>query len=238
MLDRVSTNKFNRLATNVMRSTLATKFPNDFETYLMALELVDSSGNTVDSISFPVMPNHIQKNEVNRVNVKKSSNGIVVLSSNSKAPSEIIVRGDFGRGFKLMLQPQREAVEGYAFRGLSFNTPEYEVGVKTGYGAFKLLQSIISRCTELDNSGNPHRLILYNMALGEIYLVVPSPNGVMFTQTQDRNMIWQYNITFIILGNLYDLSSSKKRDSSVELMKASILQNGVNIVGSEIRSIL
>jgi len=238
VLDRTATNKFNRLSSNIARSTLASLYPNDFEVYLMALELVDSDGNTVDSISFPVMPNHIQKTEHTRVNVKKAANSLVVISSNSKAPSEIIIRGDFGRGFKLMLHPQKDSVEGYAFRGLSFNTPEYEVGVKTGFGAFKLMQSIISRCTELDSKGNPYRLILYNMALGEIYIVVPTPTGIMLSQTQDRNMIWNYSITFTILGNVYDLGSQKRRDSSSQLLGSSTMQNAANIVGSEIRSIL
>lgn len=238
MLDRVSTNKFNRLSKSMSRSMLSVLYPNDFEVYLMALELVDSEGNTVDSISFPVMPSHIQKTEHTRISVKKAANSLVVLSSNSKAPSEIIIRGDFGRGLKLMLHPNRDAVEGYAFRGLSFQSPEFEVGVKTGYGAFKLMQSIINRCTQLDSKGNPYRLILYNMAIGEIYIVVPTPTGIMLSQTQDRNMIWTYSITFTILGNVYDIGSQKRRDSSSQLMAASIMQNAVNIVGSEIRSIL
>lgn len=238
MIDRVTTNKFNRLSTNMLRSTLSTMYPNDFETYLMALELVDSEGNTVDSLSFPVMPNNIQKTEVTRLNVKKSAGSLVVLSSNSKAPSEITIKGDFGRSFKLMLQPNSEPNEGFAFRGMKLSTPQFEIGVKSGYGAFKILQSIIKRATDLDSSGNPFRLILYNMALGEIYIVVPSPTGVMLSQTQDRNMIWQYSILFTILGDIYDMNFLKKRNSSSQLLTASILQNSVNIVGSEIRSIL
>jgi len=42
VLDRTATNKFNRLSSNIARSTLASLYPNDFEVYLMALELVDS----------------------------------------------------------------------------------------------------------------------------------------------------------------------------------------------------
>lgn len=238
MLDKSSIFKYNRMVSAIGKSALATLHPNDFEVYLMALELIDSDGNTVDSLSFPVMPNHIQKNHVSRINVKKSANGLVVLTSNSDAPSDITIRGDFGRSFKLMLQPNSESVEGFAFRGIQFNKPSFDVSVKTGYGAFKILQSLIERVTELDDRGYPHRLILYNMALGEIYICVPSPNAVMFHQIQDRNMIWQYAITFTILGNLYDVKTAEKRNASTELLKTSIMQNAVNIVGSEIKSIL
>lgn len=238
MIDKITINKYNRIKSLVGQSALSTLYPSEFEVYLMALELIDSNGNTIDSISFPVMPTHIQKNKVSRINVKKSANGLTVLTSNSDAPSEITIRGDFGRSFKLMLQPQKEPVEGFAFRGLKFNTPSFEVGIKTGFGAFKVLQNIIERVTEIDDRGYPHRLILYNMALGEIYICVPSPNAVMFHQTQDRNMIWQYSITFTILGNLYETTTSKKRNSSTELLKGSVIQNSINIVGSEIRSLL
>lgn len=238
MLDKVSLNKFNRLTTNLGRTLLAAKFPKEFETYLMSLELVDSLGRTVDSITFPVMPNNIQKTENNRINVKKSGLGISVISSDSKTISELLIKGDFGRSFKLFLQPQKEEVNGFAFRGLKLNTSEFQIGIKTGFGAIKYLQNIISRVSSLDDIGQPMKLVLYNMALGEIYFVVPAPNGIMYSQNQEKNMIWSYSLNFIILSDAFGLKSSLGSSSTVNLLGAAIIQNGVNIVGSEIRSLL
>ena len=58
-------------------------FPNDFEMYFSAFELVDSSGRTVDYFAFPLNPENIAEFQPEIVNIKKTNAGITVLSNNT-----------------------------------------------------------------------------------------------------------------------------------------------------------
>jgi hypothetical protein len=229
-------NKLLTSSTQIGRVALNAQFPNEIEAYLLSLELVNSVGKTIQYFSFPVMPSQIQKTEPSRINVKKSASGVTVLSSNAFTPQDITIKGDFGRGLKLLLQPVMEAEEGVAFSGISFGTNSLSASIKTGYGAIKILQNIIQKTTKLDKLGKPFRLYMYNMALGENYLVVPSPAGLSLNQTYDKNTIWQYSITFNILSKLEDLKSYNKKESPTVLLGA--VQSGVNSLAGEISQLL
>jgi len=50
-------------------------FPNDFELYMFALELVSIKGKPVDFLIFPVMPSNISESEPNIQSIKKNSRG-------------------------------------------------------------------------------------------------------------------------------------------------------------------
>jgi hypothetical protein len=236
------TNKFKQEAGELGRIALSTKYPNEFEVYIMSLELTDSDGRTVDYFSFPVMPTHISKPENKRVKTKTSSSGVTVLSSDAHTPSEILIKGDFGRSFKLMIKPQLGDVEGYGFKGffnnLQINTPTFDIGVKTGFGCIKILQDIIGKSVMLDSKGKPYRLYLYNMALAESYLVVTTPQGLILTQSYDKNMIWTYSLSLTILAPLNKINPEKAKFSSSKLLQASIVQNFANRIGSEIKNLL
>lgn len=45
-------------------------YPNDFEVYMVALELTDSQDNMIDYLVFPVLPDAITKTEPTRTNIK------------------------------------------------------------------------------------------------------------------------------------------------------------------------
>ena len=68
------------LQKQVGAQAVAAMYPNDFEWYMVALELTDSQDNTIDYIAFPITPDSITKTEPTRTNVKKSLSGITVLS--------------------------------------------------------------------------------------------------------------------------------------------------------------
>ena len=80
----MSIDSVNRQYTNLVRSigqaALSSLSPHDFEYYMVALELTDGSGRTIDYFSFPVLPTSIQKTEPKRTNIKQSNTGITVLS--------------------------------------------------------------------------------------------------------------------------------------------------------------
>ena len=229
--------KFLNTTSTITRAMLNAKYPTEFEVYMIYLELTDSNDKTVDSLSFPIMPNQIGKSDNKRITTKKSGSGVTVISSSALTPQEITLKGDFGKSFKILLKPKGEGTQGFAFTGtksLTFSTSEFDGSLKTGFGAIKYLQSIIDRSTLLDQQGKPHRLYLYNMALSESYLVTISPSGLNLSQALDKNMIWSYSLTFNIIAPLDRVI--KKKNTKDDVLKASVVQNFANIVASEVKS--
>jgi hypothetical protein len=226
----------------VGRTILSTKYPSDFEMYIMSLELTDSEGRTIDYFSFPVMPQQITKTENKKVNIKKSASGVTVLISDSFTPSDLVIKGNFGRSFKLLLKPNVSSEEGYGFKGFFGNThvekAKLDSGIKTGFGCIKILQDIIDKSIQLDSKGRPNRLYLYNMALSESYLVSITPQGFNLSQTYDSNMIWNYSLSLSILAPLEAIIHPSTATAVTELMKASIIQNSANQLASDLISIL
>lgn len=249
MLDTVI-RQFTQLNSTVGRGLLSSMYPKDFEVYLMALELTDSRDRTIDYFAFPIMPESITKNEPKRVNIKTTSSGTTVLSSNSFLPEEITIKGNFGRNFQFYLSPVAPSVQGYAFsvnRGiydllgtknnvLSLTARSFAVGVKTGYGAHSILRAIINKSNGIDGEGKPFKLYFYNMAMGESYLVTVPSSGFTSSQNLDKNMIWDYNLTLTVLAPLSALSSLVRLNASRKLLAFSAAQKAVNSLGSMVAS--
>lgn len=229
---------------NYGRGRLSVKYPSEIEMYLVAFELVDSLGKTLQYFVFPIMPNSISKVENNRVNIKKSSSGTTVLMSPSFTANEISLKGDFGRSFKFLTNPTGNDFQFAIFKEtkgnkLNITYPELDPAVKSGYGCIKILQNMILMANKLDGHYKPHRLYFYNMALGESYLVSVLPGGLTLSQAIDRNMIWGYTLTMQAIANLEDLKSSEDyKKSSKSLLSAQTVSNGVNILVGEVKGLL
>lgn len=243
MADKTGTvNRYREMIRTVGKSTLSAIYPNDFEVYLCAFELVEK-GKTIDYFVFPIQPSQIQKVEPTRTNIKSSMAGVTVLKNSSIIPKEIMLKGNFGRNFKIL------TTNGVAFtnsfskkQGLTLNTPIFSVGIKTGYGATKLLQNILNESNNLSSNGENRQLYFYNMALGESYLVVVNPNGVIYNQSQDMNMIWQYSINLSVLAPLSEVADALDKDSklsrSTKMLGRNVVQKSVNIVAKEVSQFL
>lgn len=234
---------------------LSSLYPNDFEWYMVSLELTDSKDNTIDYLTFPIMPDSITKTEPTRTNIKKSMAGVTVLSAPSYTPQEINLKGSFGRHFKILIDSQPSIKnnafnmsvtagkyslmdikrKGRSISGIAFSN--YNMNVKTGYGVIKILQAMISKSVGLDESGHPFRLYFYNMALGESYLVSIPPSGVQFSQDLSRNMVWNYNITMMTLAPLEAVSNKDDKTLFNKLLP-SMVQTGVSEVASGVSGIL
>ena len=239
-----SLNTFGRLG-------LSSLYPNDFEYYMVALELTDSDGNLIDYLTFPVTPESIQKVTPNRTNIKKTNRGVTVLSSPSPMPSEITLRGNFGKKFKFIIAPKDVSVSGYAFsfdsgkkdlydlsnRALSLKTPSFSFEAKTGYGAIKILESILIKSSGVGTNGKPFRLYLYNMALGESYLVAVNPSGVTLSQDVSKNEIWSYSVSFSVLAPLSAAQSQFKTSSLSSVLSRSGVQKSIYSLSSLISSL-
>ena len=59
------------LLTSIGRAGLNALFPNDFEFYMVALELVDSESRTIEYFSFPILPSNIREQSTPITNIKK-----------------------------------------------------------------------------------------------------------------------------------------------------------------------
>lgn len=243
-------NKLTSLTKSIGIEAVSQLYPNDFEVYMIAMELVDSDDNTIDYLTFPVMPDSISKVEPSRTNIKKSLSGVTVLTNPSFIPKEITIKGSFGRNFKIILgeKPNLSALSTSAGKYdlysildqkvvPQFSMSKFNAGVKTGYGLIKILKAMIDKSIGLDNKGKPLRLYFYNMALGESYLVAIPPSGVQFSQDVNKNMIWNYSVTMSIISPL-EAVSSKGNKSLADKLIPSAISVGVNEVASSVSSVL
>lgn len=188
---------------------LSVQFPDDFEVYIVALELINSSGETLKYFIFPIMPSTIDENINFTTSIKKTFGGISVLSSTTFTPNDITLSGNFGRRLQVLLGKEYiPIIDGFkkiVSQGIS--KIEFDTKVKTGYGCCKVLQSICEESKTLED-GNPKTLILHNLALGNSYIV--KPQSLRFTQSQDTNMIWNYSLPLKAVAPLSLAFSSKE----------------------------
>lgn len=252
MENREALSKFAQVSSVMSRPDMSMLYQRDFEVYMMALELADSDDNMIDYFAFPVMPDSIAKTENQIVNTKKTMNGVTVLTTNTNSIQSISIKGDFGRNFKILLNPKQPSVLGYAFsidsgkydqysiksNALSMTFPLFFNGITTGFGALNRMRAIISKSTGVDRQGNPFRLYFYNMAMGEAYLITTRPEGITVSQNKDRNMIWGYNATFDILAPLELVRNGSGISSSVKAVAFASLQRDLNNKLRQIKTIL
>lgn len=203
-------------------------YPNDFEVYICSLELVDSSDQTVDMFVFPVMPEQLAETNTPVMSINKTAGGITVLSTVSFTPTEISIKGNFGKKFKILVG--RDLIEGSAvsfstdggasnlnyFGELNTNQKSFSNTIKTGYGALKILQSIVFKANMLDRNNNPFRLYFYNPALGNNYLV--KATSLTQRQSKDTNMIWNYELSLRSVAPITVRSLGNNQYSLVNMM--------------------
>lgn len=239
---------FLELHSSLSASALHHLYPKDFEYYMIALELVNGSGSTVDYLAFPVLPASISKVENRRVNIKKAYKSTLVLTSSAFVPQDITIRGSFGRNFKILIGNSvvlnglavstRSGVYdlSQAVTGVATPSRIFSRSVKTGYGVTKILQSMINKSSGSDNNG-PYRLYLYNYALGESYLVVAPSKALSLDQNDaNNNMIWGYSLTLTIISPLELVKGAILPTSLLGLSSSNTVQNSVNVAAKSVSS--
>lgn len=191
------------LTASVGRAGLHSLYPDEFEYYACALELVDSKGDITDSLTFPVMPSNITEQEPNIINIKKSAHAVISLHSNGFVPFNINISGTFGRKLRLMIGNKQ--VNGTAFR---FNTVNeglksarnavFNTQIKSGYGVIKVLEGIKRKSVQLDSYGLPYKCFFYNLSLNSNHLV--EIRNLTKSMNEGTNMIWQYALEFTAIA--------------------------------------
>jgi|SRR6056297_661682 len=238
---------FEGLVSTIGKGGVSALFPRDFEIYIMAIELVDYNGVTIDYFMFPIMPNSISKSEIERTNIQKTFRGTTVIRSTSFVPKDLTISGSFGRGFKIMIPDifgdnSVNTFLGYSLEAGAYSAddlnnipipkPSFLPFIKTGYGLIKKLQAIIDKAKGFSRSGKPFRLYLYNPALGENYLCELTKNPLTLKQEESgSNMVWNYTLNLKIIGDLDNLNVNSRNLRS--LVEQNAIQKTVNRVAKD-----
>ncbi|MBJ7437214.1 MAG: hypothetical protein JHC54_16435 [Acinetobacter sp.] len=220
-------------------ATASALFPNEFEYYMMALELVTSDDKLIDYLVFPVMPESISRSEQKITSIKKTFSGIVVTGTASFVPIDFEIQGTFGRGLKILLGGSNYdfGAAKYSTRDGNFNRLStldsnrlknaiFNSTIKTGYGVTKVLQSMIDKADTLDSNGQPLRLHFYNPAFGESYLVKVTRTNFSQNESQN-NMFWRYSFSMTAIAPL-DATFKAATSSLITGFGINILQQRAN----------
>lgn len=229
----------NNLLRSVGRRGLQAIFPNDFEVYFTALELVDSNDKIVEYFAFPLNPNQINESEAQITKVQKTNAGITTFSTSTFVPVNININGNFGRRFKALYQPKQNAT---IFSGVNYTEEvtarigglDFNSFIKTGYGCIKLLDKIAKLSNQLDDRGNPMKLFFYNLSLGNAYIV--NIDSISFTQSMESNMIWNYNLSMTAVAPLSQVKSVG--ETAVVGLTTSAIQNVGKSAASFVKSLI
>lgn len=242
-----------QIGISAAQSALSLSFPNDFEYYMVALELVDFNGNTIDYFVFPINPSTYNQDEPSITNIRKTMGGVSAVGNSSFVPIPIRMAGNFGRKFKVLVGSsdnvtpsvaQYSTTNGvFSKEGFIQNTSGKFIKtvsntrVKTGYGATKILQAICDK-SRGDLGGKPNQLYMYNPAFNANFLV--KVNNVSFSQSsQGGNFIWNYELSMTAIAPLEVVigSADVKKTLSGTLVKG-FVQSSANLVLRSANNIL
>lgn len=196
------------LGFQVVGTLMNTSYPREFELLSLTLELVDFDGTTQNMITFPIMPENLKVEEGTAATVTTTFGGVSVLKSQGFIPKKISLSGSFGVNLKMISQFKLPSFFGKVDWERDYGNGEPNKGgelsdsVKSGYGVCKLLQMIINNSFAVNDKGQPNSLILYNMAFGESYVVVPA-GPPQFSQDMRSNTIWNYQLDLIAVCPLH-----------------------------------
>lgn len=222
------------IGVSAAKAALHMAFPNDFEYYMMAFELVDSMDRTIDYFVFPVMPENFTQIESSITTIRKTMGGVAAVGNSTFVPINITISGNFGRKFTIMTSKPNvpeAAVAHYSTVSGTYNKEGFirklhgkfkkiimNSRVKTGYGAIKILESICDK-SKGDIDGIPVRLYLYNPAFNCNYLV--KVINAKFSQSMSTNMIWSYEIQLTAIAPLEVVVGTAAMRASMKVALAS-----------------
>lgn len=204
-------------------ATLNALFPKEFDLYLLSLELVelDNSGieKQVDYFTFPINPESISKREVYTKSVERTLNSVVVTRLSGFIPQEIIIKGNFGKNFKILDRQRKrtDCIEINDFASLYTNS-EVSTYIKSGYGSLKVLQEI---CYNSNSLKPLRKLYLHNFMLGEDHQV--EVMDLQIDMNKQSNMIWAYTLRLKTVApqNVPSGDKLKKSLKSISIQAAS-----------------
>lgn len=215
------------------KNAMNVKFPDEFELYLCALELVDESNKTLRYFVFPVMPSSMDEGKNKITNIKKTLAGVTTLSTPTFVPTDISLSGNFGRSFKVLLGGDYvDFISSFQDNGSGKGaqkgvTQLFDDRVKTGYGCVKILESILDESDQVGENGELRKLILHNPSTGNSYIV--KCMNFKINMNEQTNMIWNYSVNFKSIAPLKSLYTTKELESkSMKLNLTGFMQTKTN----------
>ena len=218
---------------NAGRAALHTLAPNDFEYYACIFQLVDFNFDIEQIFNFPVNPTAIQVSRKPHVNIKKTESGYVETFNSTYVGKDIQISGTFGRKFRLLTSfdnnPNQDRVK-KKDRDKYYQKDTLSVGVKTGYGALKLLEKIVDRSQGFCSDGKPMRLYFFNLAANESYWV--EILDFSKNMSMENNAMWNWNITMKAIGEVPDQYNNKSNINN--LLTFGAVQKSLNATFSNL----
>lgn len=199
--------------TSASRNVLNAVYPKEFEAHFISLELTDENDNIEEYFTFPINPSSINKVEPRTKSIERTFGKVIINKSDQFTPQDITIKGNFGRDFKIVIRHKGEMTLN-SLIGLTkmFTEEEFSPIIKSGYGSFKILQSI---CDRADSSVNqtPRKLYLHNYFMGESYLVEVIDFAA--DQSLSMNMMWGYTLRLKVISPInQDFMKKLKRSTS------------------------
>jgi hypothetical protein len=220
------------------RSALHATFPDEFEFYSVALELVDSEDSTIQLLVFPILPEDLNETYPSPNNVKKTSAGVVSITNPTFIPKQIKMSGNFGRRFKFLVGSTNLLASGFgfgSFSGEEANSNEFSSSIKTGYGVTKVLDKMVRDFYHLDKFNQPKMMYFYNLAFNTQWVV--EPENFSFSQNLQRTSMWNYNANFKVLAPLRELSKKNKFTSLVSIATSKVMTDGATELFNKTKSL-
>lgn len=222
--------------------------PNEFDYYMVAIELLKSDLTSSKYFVFPINPNSIEYNDNSLTKVTKTAGGVSVLKTSQFNIKDITLSGTFGKNFKVLI--------GNTFQDLTANFQQensgdkktksalggvldnFSASVKTGYGCTKVLEDILESSLKRDEYNGSQFLVFYNLAFNQRFFVEFETKS--FSQSLESNMMWNYSVRFKVIGNVDNFIKSKNDSvkSIKQLTTDNFLQKSANTVYSKVSGLL
>lgn len=227
------------------KALLHQQYPDEYEYYMFALELLDSNLKTKRYFIFPIMPNNMSYNDTPITKITKTAGGISVLKSNQFIPKTFTTSGTFGRSYKVLIgKTYQDLVSsfrddsgfnvGSIFKG-AINT--FDDRIKTGYGCTKILEEMLGMSNQKDESGGAHFLVMYNLAFNHRFFV--EYEDFTATQSLESNMIWNYSFRLKCIAPSDNfLKSTNSQKTSTQLVIDDQIQKSANKAYGSISNLL
>lgn len=223
------------------RAGLHKIFPNDFEYYAIAFEILNYQGESIAYFGMPIMPNSLNISISSGIDVSMTSAGVESIVNPSFIPFDITGIGSFGRALKLVTQdnilPLRLSKEFFSAKLKNIkdivngNEATFSNIAKTGYGLCKILEAIFALSSMVGSDGQPYIAVMYNLSFNHNYVV--ELMNVSFSQdVSTNNAMWNYNFTIKATAPLKSLDSLFADKRSVgNVIKNTVVRNGINTLG-------
>lgn len=194
------------------------QYPNEFEYYAMAFELINSLGKSVEFFGFPFYSeNYTTTHSNSNSTLQKTIGGNVLYFNQSFEPIQFQLNGSFGRNFKKVITKNNIFSNN---ENENFNITEtkmFSTDYKTGYACSKMLEAMLLKSKKVDEYGKPYKLFFYNLGFNQSFIV--KYDSLRFPQNVKDNMIFNYELSLTAISPIENFLTKRRETSVANLTK-------------------